>query len=133
MEHLEALTQAAENRDASSTVGSSTSTVWNRRSRAASFSMCFRYSANVVAPIMCGSPGGIGLSMFPRPSPPHRTTDDGVQLVDEQEDPALGRLHFAEYCLETLLELTRYLAPAINAPISRANTVLSSAAEGRRA
>src|SRR5437660_1612709 len=33
-----------------STLGSSTSTFWKRRSRAASFSMFFRYSSSVVAP-----------------------------------------------------------------------------------
>ena len=51
---------------ASSTDGSSTSTGWKRRSRAASFSMCLRYSSSVVAPIMCSSPrASIGLSMLP--------------------------------------------------------------------
>ena len=36
--------------------GSSTVTGWNLRSRAASFSMYFRYSTMVVAPISCSSP-----------------------------------------------------------------------------
>ena len=40
----------------SSTVGSLTKTGWKRRSRAASFSMYFRYSSSVVAPIACNSP-----------------------------------------------------------------------------
>src|SRR5438270_63955 len=40
----------------SSTVGWSTSTGWNRRSNAASFSMCLRYSSRVVAPIARSSP-----------------------------------------------------------------------------
>jgi hypothetical protein len=40
----------------SSTDGWSTTTGWNRRSSAASFSMCFRYSSSVVAPIVCSSP-----------------------------------------------------------------------------
>ena len=49
----------------SSTVGSPTSTVWNRRSSAASFSMYFRYSSSVVAPTVCSSPrASIGFSMF---------------------------------------------------------------------
>ena len=49
----------------SSTVGSPTSTGWNRRSSAASFSMYFRYSSSVVAPMVCSSPrASIGLSMF---------------------------------------------------------------------
>ena len=32
-------------------VGSSTETTWKRREKAASFSMCFRYSSRVVAPM----------------------------------------------------------------------------------
>src|SRR5207244_2623054 len=38
------------------TDGSSTLIGWNRRSRAASFSRCLRYSSSVVAPIVCSSP-----------------------------------------------------------------------------
>ena len=40
----------------SSTVGSETNTGWKRRARAASFSMCLRYSSSVVAPTQCSSP-----------------------------------------------------------------------------
>ena len=64
---------------ASSSDGSSTMTGWNRRSRAASFSIRLRYSSSVVAPIMCSSPrASIGLSMLPasrapRPQPAHST------------------------------------------------------------
>ena len=47
----------------SSTLGWSTRTGWKRRSSAASFSMCLRYSSSVVAPIVCSSPrASIGLS-----------------------------------------------------------------------
>ena len=57
----------------SGTLGSPTSTGWNRRSSAGSFSMCSRYSSNVVAPTMRSSPrASIGLSMLPasiEPSP----------------------------------------------------------------
>ena len=35
--------------------------------------------------------------------------DDGVQLVDEQQDPALGRLHLGQHRLEPLLELAAVL------------------------
>src|ERR1700681_4808094 len=50
----------------SSTEGSSTSTFWKRRSRAASFSMYLRYSSSVVAPTQCNSPrASAGLSMLP--------------------------------------------------------------------
>src|ERR1700752_1936934 len=111
----------------SSTSGSSTSTVWNRRSNAASFSICLRYSSTVVAPIMCSSPrASIGLSMLPafilpsaapapntlgssspgRPGPPHR-----VQLFHEQQDSSLRRRDLGQNCLEPLLELTAVLRP----------------------
>ncbi len=50
----------------SSTVGSTTSTGWKRRSSAGSFSTRVRYSSRVVAPIMRSSPrASIGLSMLP--------------------------------------------------------------------
>src|SRR5436305_374026 len=50
----------------SSTEGWPTKTVWKRRSRAASFSMCLRYSSRVVAPIRRSSPrASIGLIMLP--------------------------------------------------------------------
>ena len=49
-----------------STVGSSTSTFWKRRSSAASFSMYLRYSSSVVAPTQCSSPrASAGFSMLP--------------------------------------------------------------------
>ena len=49
-----------------STVGSSTSTFWKRRSSAASFSTYLRYSLSVVAPMQCNSPrASAGLSMLP--------------------------------------------------------------------
>src|SRR5438309_3706085 len=50
----------------SSTEGSSTSTFWKRRSRAASFSRYLRYSSSVVAPTQCSSPrASAGLSILP--------------------------------------------------------------------
>ena len=49
----------------SSTLGSPTSTGWKRRSSAASFSMCLRYSSSVVAPTTCSSPrASAGFSML---------------------------------------------------------------------
>ena len=49
----------------SSTEGSPTYTCWKRRSSAASFSMYFRYSSSVVAPISRSSPrASIGLIML---------------------------------------------------------------------
>ena len=50
----------------SSTVGSSTVTGWNRRSRAGSFSIYFRYSSRVVAPMQWSSPlASMGFNIFP--------------------------------------------------------------------
>ena len=49
----------------SPTLGSPTKTGWNRRSSAASFSMCLRYSSSVVAPTQRSSPrASIGFSRF---------------------------------------------------------------------
>ena len=49
----------------SETDGSPTNTGWKRRSRAASFSMCLRYSSSVVAPIARSSPRtSIGFKRF---------------------------------------------------------------------
>src|SRR3954466_12770518 len=87
------------------TVGSSTVIFWKRRSRAASFSRCLRYSSSVVAPMVWSSPratigvwglgaaggvdgvGGAGGvdAPFGRTRPHER-----VQLVDEQDDVAAG-------------------------------------------
>ena len=47
------------------TVGSSTLMGWKRRSSAASFSRCLRYSSSVVAPMVWSSPrASIGLRML---------------------------------------------------------------------
>ena len=55
----------------SSTEGGSTRTGWNRRSSAASFSMCLRYSSSVVAPTSRSSPrASIGFSMLPASTAP---------------------------------------------------------------
>src|SRR4029079_14182003 len=87
-------------------VGSPTWMGWKRRSRAASFSKCLRYSSSVVAPIVCSSPrASSGLRMGAGALPPareHRLEDggrvdralggarthEGVDLVDEDDDVA---------------------------------------------
>ena len=77
----------------SSTLGSPTITGWNRRSSAASFSMYLRYSSSVVAPIARSSPrASIGFSMLAASTAPSACAgaDDRVQLVDEEDDLALG-------------------------------------------
>jgi hypothetical protein len=96
----------------SSTVGSPTSTGWNRRSSAASFSMCLRYSSSV------GGADGVQLA-----AAQHRLqhlrrvhgalagagADDGVELVDEQDDGAVRVGDLLEHGLEPLLELAAIL------------------------
>src|SRR3954453_7964123 len=98
----------------SCTVGSPTITGWNRRSRAASFSMCLRYSSSVVAPMQCSSPrASIGLGVVPAalaPFGPPRA-HDRVQLVDEEEDPPLGGDDLLEDGFQALLELAAVLRP----------------------
>ena len=97
----------------SSTLGSPTKTCWKRRSSAGSFSIRSRYSSSVVAPIIRSSPrASIGLSMLPasiaRVAAGARA-DDGVQLVDEGDDLAVGVLDLLEHGLEPLLELAAVL------------------------
>ena len=98
----------------SSTDGWPTNTCWKRRSRAASFSMCLRNSSSVVAPIMRSSPrASIGLIMLPASIDPfgRAGADDGVHLVDEGDDLALGVGDLLEHGLEPLLELAAVLGP----------------------
>src|SRR3954453_23841590 len=117
---------------ASSTDGSPTSTGWKRRSSAASFSMCLRYSSSVVAPTARSSPrASIGFSRLAawaaaRAQPAageHRLeqvggvdralrgarADDRVQLVHEEDDVAAGLLDLGQDGLQALLELAAVL------------------------
>src|SRR3954463_15677170 len=89
-------------------VGSPTWMGWKRRSSAASFSRCLRYSSSVVAPMVCSSPrASIGFGELARAvralgrARPHQ----GVDLVDEQDDVAPGA-DLLEHLLEALLEVT---------------------------
>ena len=59
--------------------------------------------------------------------------DDGVQLVDEQDDLALRLLHFLEHGLEPLLELAAELgAGDQRAHVERDDAACSSAPRARR-
>ena len=96
----------------SSTVGSPTVTGWKRRSSAASFSMCLRYSSSVVAPIVCSSPAREHrLQHLGRVHRAFRGAgaDDGVQLVDEEDDLPLGFGDFLQHRFEAFLELAAVL------------------------
>ena len=89
------------------TVGSSTLTGWNRRSSAASFSRCLRYSSSVVAPTVCSSPrASIGFRMLRGVDRAFGRTgsDERVDLVDEQDDVAAGA-DLLEHLLQPLLEV----------------------------
>ena len=96
----------------SSTFGSPTNTGWNRRSRAASFSMYLRYSSSVVAPMQRSSPrASAGFSRLAASLPPSAApgADDRVQLVDEQDDVARRRCTSLRTRLEPLFELAAEL------------------------
>ena len=98
----------------SSTVGSLTTTGWNRRSSAASFSMYFRYSSSVVAPIVWSSPrASIGFSMFdasidPSAAPAPTTVCSSSM---NRTISTLGLRHFVEDRLEPIFELAAVLRP----------------------
>ena len=117
----------------SSTVGSSTSTGWKRRSRAASDSMCLRYSSSVVAPIMCSSPrASIGLSMLPAsmaPSAAPAPTTVCNSSTKSRIRPSAA-LTSASTALSRSSNSPRYLAPATSEPMSSENTVLSRSPSG---
>ncbi len=96
----------------SATDGSPTKTGWKRRSSAASFSMCLRYSSSVVAPTARSSPrasigfkqvGGVDGALG------GACADDRVQLVDEEDDVAGRVLDLREDGLQPLLELAAVL------------------------
>ena len=96
----------------SSTVGWSTRTGWKRRSSAASFSMCLRYSSRVVAPMRVEL--AAGEHRLEQVGGVHRALgrarpDDRVELVDEEDDLALGVLDLLQDGLEALLELAAEL------------------------
>ena len=86
----------------------STCTTWKRRVSAGSFSMCFLYSAQVVAAIVRSVPrASAGLSRLAASPVPGRAAgaDQRVGLVDEQDD-RLGRgLHLVDHLAQAVLEL----------------------------
>ena len=96
----------------SSTVGSETNTGWKRRARAASFSMCLRYSSSVVAPTQCSSPrASAGFSRLPAsiaPSALPAPTMVCSSSMNRMMRAALG-LHLGQHGLQPLLELAAVL------------------------
>ena len=115
------------------TLGSPTSTGWKRRSRAASFSMCLRYSSRVVAPTIRSSPrASIGLSMLPasiEPSAaPAPTTvwSSSMKVMIWPSEPRMS----SSTALSRSSNSPRNLEPATMAPRSRATIRLSLSEEG---
>ena len=117
----------------SSTLGWSTITGWKRRSRAASFSMCLRYSSRVVAPMQCSSPrASIGLSMLAAsmapsaaPAPTTVCSSSMNRMIWPSESVTSLSTAFRRSS-----NSPRYLAPATSAPRSRATTRLSRSPSG---
>ena len=112
----------------SSTDGSSTSTGWKRRSRAASFSMCWRYSSRVVAPMVRSSPrASAGLSMLEAsmaPSAAPAPTTVCSSSMNRMIWPSAATISLRT-ALSRSSNSPRNLAPATSAPRSRVSTRLS--------
>jgi len=110
----------------SSTVGSPTMTGWNRRSRAASFSMFSRYSSRVVAPMQRNSPraragfrrlaASIAPSAFPAPT---TRCSSSMKRMTWPFDSETSR----STALSRSSNSPRNLVPAISAPMSRATSL----------
>ena len=117
----------------SSTVGSSTITGWKRRSRAASFSMYFRYSSRVVAPIQCSSPlASMGFNIFPASMEPSVFPAPTMVCSSSMKRMIFPSLFFtsSRTAFNRSSNSPRYLAPATSAPISRAKSFLSLSPSG---
>ncbi len=116
-----------------STLGSSMSTFWNRRSRAASFSMYLRYSSRVVAPTQCISPrASAGFNMLPASIAPSALP--APTMVCSSSMKTMMRPSSCAISLRTVLSLSsnspRYLAPASRAAMSSERTRLSLSVSG---
>mmetsp|Transcript_3787 Transcript_3787/g.14038 ORF Transcript_3787/g.14038 Transcript_3787/m.14038 type:complete len:251 (+) Transcript_3787:1819-2571(+) len=105
----------------SGTDGSDTCTCWKRRSKAASFSTCLRYSSSVVAPMHRSSPrASIGFSRFAAsiapsvlPAPSSRCTSSMKRTMSPASFTSANTL------FSRSSNSPRYLAPAMSAPTSR--------------
>ena len=111
----------------SATDGSPTKTGWKRRSSAASFSMCLRYSSSVVAPTQRSSPrASIGLSMFAASTAPSAAPAPTIVCSSSMKRMSLPSAF--RISLRTAFSRSsnspRYFAPASSAPMSSAQTRL---------
>ena len=108
-----------------STLGSSTSTFWKRRSKAASFSIYFLYSSSVVAPTQCNSPrANAGLSILAASIAPSALP--APTMVCSSSIKTMVWPSSCESSFSTDFRRSsnspRYFAPASKAAISRLNT-----------
>ena len=110
-----------------SSSGSSTSTIWNRRSKALSSSKYFWYSSRVVAPMARNSPrASAGFRMLAAsiaPWPPPAPTRVWISSMNSSTSPSA-----AVTSLMTAFKRSSNsplnLAPAISAPMSKAKSCL---------
>ena len=116
----------------SETEGSPTITGWNRRSRAASRSMCLRYSSKVVAPMHCNSPRAkaglriLAASIAPSAAPaPIRVWTSSITRMTLPAVRISSMIFFNRSS-----NSPRYLVPATSNPISKVTTRLSSKISG---
>ena len=117
----------------SSPVGSSTMTGWKRRSRAASFSIYWRYSLRVVAPMQCSSPrASMGLSILPASMAPSDLPAPTIVCSSSMKSrisPSLP-LMSSRTALRRSSNSPRYLAPATSEPIFSEKIFLSLSPSG---
>ncbi len=110
-----------------STLGSSTSTFWKRRSSAASFSMYLRYSSSVVAPMQCSSPrASAGLSMLPASIAPSALPAPTMVWISSMKTmvwPSSLATSFST-AFRRSSNSPRYLAPASRPAMSSTSTRL---------
>ena len=117
----------------SSTDGSCTCTGWNRRSRAASFSICLRYSSSVVAPMHRNSPRArAGFSMLDASTAP--SAAPAPTMVWSSSMKRMTCPSVCSISVRTALSRSsnspRYLLPAMSAPKSSAMSCFSRRVSG---
>src|SRR5215213_8661816 len=109
----------------SATEGSPTKTGWNRRSSAASFSMCLRYSSRVVAPMQRSSPrASIGFSMLAASTAPSAAPAPTIVCSSSMKRmiwPSAS-LMFSRTAFSRSSNSPRYFEPARSEPMSSAQT-----------
>ena len=117
----------------SCTEGSTTSTFWKRRDRAASFSKMPRYSVKVVAPMHLSWPlESAGLSRFDASSVPPEAAPAPISVwISSMNRIAFGlSLSDLSTPFKRCSKSPRYLVPASSAPMSSENTFDSARISG---